>query len=91
MYSFNYSTIHLFIILVEAITDEGVDINIAAPPSDGEANAELIDFLSQVLDIRKGCFSLDKGGKSRSKRMEISNSGYENVEELYEALKNSIV
>lgn len=26
------------------ITDEAVEMNIAAPPRDGEANAELIDF-----------------------------------------------
>ena len=35
------------------ISDEAVDINIAAPPRDGEANEELILYLSGVLGIKK--------------------------------------
>ena len=29
--------------------DDGIDINIAAQPKDGEANEELIDFLSECF------------------------------------------
>ncbi|KAL4502301.1 hypothetical protein ABPG72_011888 [Tetrahymena utriculariae] len=75
---------------ISGISDDGVDINIAAPPKDGEANAELIDYISQVLGVKKSSLSLDKGGKSRNKLMEISDSGYTDVEELYQALKDSI-
>ncbi|KAL4470201.1 hypothetical protein ABPG74_011812 [Tetrahymena malaccensis] len=75
---------------ISGISDEGVDINIAAPPKDGEANSELIDYISQVLGVKKSSLSLDKGGKSRNKLMEISDSGYADVEELYQALKDSI-
>jgi uncharacterized protein YggU (UPF0235/DUF167 family) len=35
------------------ITDEAVEINIAAPPKDGEANEELLDYLSQALGVKK--------------------------------------
>lgn len=35
------------------ISDEAVNINIAAPPRDGEANEELIQYLSGVLEIKK--------------------------------------
>jgi len=72
------------------ITDEAVEVNIAAPGRDGEANAELIDYLCGVLEVRKSSLNLEKGSKSRNKLLEISESGYEDVVELYEALKLSM-
>lgn len=35
-------------------------MSIAAPPTDGEANAELVRFLAEVLDLKKSHVSLDK-------------------------------
>nr|KAF6409120.1 hypothetical protein HJG63_001698 [Rousettus aegyptiacus] len=46
-----------------AITDltaEAVSVAIAAPPSEGEANAELCRYLSKVLELRKSDVVLDK-------------------------------
>jgi uncharacterized protein len=43
---------------ISGITDEAVDINIAAPPKDGEANEELIEFLSDVLSTKRSSISL---------------------------------
>ncbi|XP_076793102.1 UPF0235 protein C15orf40 homolog isoform X4 [Arvicanthis niloticus] len=46
-----------------AVTDlstEAVGVAIAAPPSEGEANAELCRYLSKVLDLRKSDVVLDK-------------------------------
>lgn len=37
---------------------------IAAPPSEGEANAELCRYLSKVLELRKSDVVLDKVGLS---------------------------
>lgn len=34
---------------MKGISDDAVDINISAPPKDGEANNELIEMLSQAL------------------------------------------
>ncbi|XP_029430362.1 UPF0235 protein C15orf40 homolog [Rhinatrema bivittatum] len=53
------------------VTSEAVDVAIAAPPSEGEANAELCHYLSKVLGIKKSEVILDKGGKSREKVVKI--------------------
>lgn len=49
------------------VSTEAVDVQIAAPPIDGEANTELIKFMSKVLQVRKSDLSLDRGSKSREK------------------------
>ncbi|XP_078540870.1 UPF0235 protein C15orf40 homolog isoform X2 [Lissotriton helveticus] len=59
---------------LNAITDvssEAVGVAIAAPPTEGEANAELCRYLSKVLEVRKSDVVLDKGGKSREKVVKI--------------------
>lgn len=48
------------------VTAEAVSVAIAAPPSEGEANAELCRYLSKVLDLRKSDVVLDKVGLSTS-------------------------
>jgi len=42
-------------------------LKIAAPPVEGKANKELIDFLSEVLDVSKSRISIEKGTTSRKK------------------------
>uniref|UniRef100_A0A0K8URT4 UPF0235 protein C15orf40 n=1 Tax=Bactrocera latifrons TaxID=174628 RepID=A0A0K8URT4_BACLA len=54
------------------IGNEGVGIQIAAPPTEGEANAELVKYLSKLLGLRKSDVSLDKGSRSRNKLVMIS-------------------
>ncbi|XP_065360278.1 UPF0235 protein C15orf40 homolog [Calliphora vicina] len=54
------------------ISTEGVGVQIAAPPSEGEANAELVKYLSKVLNLRKSDVSLDKGSRSRHKIVLVS-------------------
>ncbi|XP_051484069.1 UPF0235 protein C15orf40 homolog [Apus apus] len=53
------------------VTAESVGVAVAAPPSDGEANAELCRYLSKVLDVKKSEVVLEKGGKSREKLVKI--------------------
>uniref|UniRef100_A0A8C2SHY4 Uncharacterized protein n=1 Tax=Capra hircus TaxID=9925 RepID=A0A8C2SHY4_CAPHI len=48
---------------VTDVTAEAVSVAIAAPPTEGEANAELCRYLSKVLELRKSDVVLDKGGK----------------------------
>ncbi len=51
---------------------EGVwKIKIGAPPDKGKANKELLDFLSQVLNIRKDSLSLVRGQASHNKVIEV--------------------
>ncbi|XP_005560362.1 UPF0235 protein C15orf40 homolog isoform X1 [Macaca thibetana thibetana] len=49
---------------VTDLTAEAVNVAIAAPPSEGEANAELCRYLSKVLELRKSDVVLDKVGLS---------------------------
>uniref|UniRef100_A0A8D2M2R5 Uncharacterized protein n=1 Tax=Zonotrichia albicollis TaxID=44394 RepID=A0A8D2M2R5_ZONAL len=57
------------------VTAEAVGVAIAAPPSEGEANAELCRYLAKVLE----------GGKSRDKVLKISVSA--TPDEILEKLK----
>ncbi|XP_023050072.1 UPF0235 protein C15orf40 homolog isoform X6 [Piliocolobus tephrosceles] len=47
---------------VTDLTAEAINVAIAAPPSEGEANAELCRYLSKVLEVRKSDVVLDKTG-----------------------------
>uniref|UniRef100_A0A8D3B8L2 Uncharacterized protein n=1 Tax=Scophthalmus maximus TaxID=52904 RepID=A0A8D3B8L2_SCOMX len=59
---------------VTDVSSEAVGVSIAAPPTDGEANTELIRFLAQVLDLKKSRVSLDKGSRSRDKLVRLDSS-----------------
>ncbi|XP_006885266.1 PREDICTED: UPF0235 protein C15orf40-like [Elephantulus edwardii] len=72
------------------LTTEAVNVAIAAPPSEGEANAELCRYLSKVLELRKSDVVLDKGGKSREKLVKIlaSTTPEEILEKLQKQAEN---
>lgn len=53
----------------------------------GEANTELIKYLSKVLGIRKGDLSLDKGSKSRTKTITVIKSDAVTVESIHQSLQ----
>ena len=48
--------------MISDIGSEGVGVQIAAPPVDGEANTELVRYMASVLGLRKSDISLDKVG-----------------------------
>ncbi|XP_003739600.1 UPF0235 protein C15orf40 homolog [Galendromus occidentalis] len=52
---------------VTGIGAEAVEVQIGAPPVDGEANTELVKYLAKALDLRKSDVSLDRGSRSREK------------------------
>ncbi|XP_042527706.1 UPF0235 protein C15orf40 homolog [Dipodomys spectabilis] len=70
---------------VTDVTTDAVGVAVAAPPTEGEANAELCRFLSKVLDLRKSDVVLEKGGKSREKVVKLLVST--TPEEILEKLK----
>ncbi|KAJ8393087.1 hypothetical protein AAFF_G00067700 [Aldrovandia affinis] len=73
-----------------AITDvspEAVGVAIAAPPSEGEANAELVRYLSKVLEVRRSEVTLDRGCRSREKLVKVS--GSISSEEVLDRLKRA--
>lgn len=47
-------------VFIPDLTAKAVSVAIAAPPSEGEANAELCRYLSKVLELRKSDVVLDK-------------------------------
>eukprot|EP00123_Amoebidium_parasiticum_P007153 comp17918_c0_seq1/m.18197 comp17918_c0_seq1/g.18197 ORF comp17918_c0_seq1/g.18197 comp17918_c0_seq1/m.18197 type:complete len:153 (-) comp17918_c0_seq1:988-1446(-) len=67
---------------MSAITDigtEGVGVQINAPPKEGEANTELVEFMAKVLGMRKSAVSLDKGARSRCKVVVVEGASVEGV------------
>lgn len=79
---FEHKILQLFAI---DVTAEAVGVAIAAPPSEGEANAELCRYLAKVLEVKKSDVVLEKGGKSRDKVVKISVSA--TPDEILEKLK----
>ena len=49
----------LFLIITDISTD-GVGVQIAAPPVDGEANTTLVRYVATVLGVRKSDVSLNR-------------------------------
>ncbi|XP_067827349.1 UPF0235 protein C15orf40 homolog isoform X2 [Heptranchias perlo] len=68
------------------VSEEAVGVAIAAPPSEGEANAELVRYLAKVLELKKSEVVLDKGCRSREKVVKILASL--TPEEVHERLKS---
>lgn len=57
-------------------------IKLGAPPVDGKANVELIEFLSQKLGCAKSQISLLRGEGSRQKVLELPQTAYANLPPL---------
>jgi uncharacterized protein (TIGR00251 family) len=51
---------------------DALKIRIAAPAVDNQANAALIDFLSDALDIPRSAIAIRRGAASRRKAVEIA-------------------
>ena len=47
-------------------------ISVAAPPTDGKANQELVRFLAEFLDVAKQSIQLLRGDSSKHKNLLIS-------------------
>ncbi|XP_022672091.1 UPF0235 protein C15orf40 homolog isoform X1 [Varroa jacobsoni] len=73
---------------ITGVTAEAVDVQIGAPPVDGEANTELVRFIARLLDLRKSDVSLDKGSRSREKVVLIESTM--SPEEVRDRLKAAV-
>lgn len=51
---------------------EALKIRLAAPPVDGKANAELLRFVAERLDVARGAVTLVAGDTSRAKRLHVA-------------------
>ena len=57
--------------LVEILPDGTLKIRLTAPPVEGRANQELIEFLAKALDIPRSMIEIVAGQKGRNKLVAI--------------------
>ena len=57
---------------VECVDDEYVSVHVAAEARDGKANAELLEYIGEVLGVHKRDVSVDKGSRSHGKLILVS-------------------
>jgi uncharacterized protein (TIGR00251 family) len=60
-------------------------LKIAAPPTEGRANKELIEFLSEILDVSKSRLLIEKGTTSHRKLISVKGLTAENIQEKLSA------
>ena len=62
--------------------EDGVwHIKVEAPPVEGKANAEMVEFLSEILGVSQSRISIEKGTTSRRKLISIEGLTEERVKE----------
>jgi hypothetical protein len=67
--------------------EEGVwHLKIAAPPTEGKANKELIEFFSEVLDISKSRIIIEKGTTGHRKLISVEGITKEEVNSRLQSL-----
>lgn len=61
------------------IGEEEVGVQIAVPPVEGEANTELVKYMSKLLGLRKSDVILEKGARSRNKTLVVTGTTKDEV------------
>ena len=56
---------------IERLADDAIQVRIAAPPVDGAANAALLRFLADRLDVPSSRLEIIAGASSRRKRIAV--------------------
>jgi len=64
---------------IVGFTDGVLGVKVAAPPVKGQANRELVAFLSRLLGVSKGSLAILKGHTSRNKLIAVSGFSQEEV------------
>ena len=57
--------------IVEVLDDGTIKVRIAAQPADDEANAALLDFLSEILGVPKSRLDIEAGLTGRDKLVSV--------------------
>lgn len=71
--------------IVDILEDGTLRIRVAAPPSRGEANRALIDFLARVLDVPRSRIEIAAGATRRDKILVILDVSPKEVEDRLQA------
>ncbi len=56
---------------IVGVQDDALKIKITAPPVEGQANAECIRFLADILGVRKNQVTITSGQKSKKKTVAV--------------------
>ena len=64
---------------VAGVHGDALKIRLAAPPIDGRANAALLEFVAQRLDLARSAVELKSGQTSRRKVVEVEGASVEAV------------
>lgn len=70
---------------VAGVRDGALEVAVAAPPVDGEANSELIRFVARLLSVPKSSVRVASGLASRHKTLAIAGIGSDRVREVLSA------
>ena len=65
---------------IEGVRDGALLVSVTAAPTDGQANAAVIETLAKALGCAKSTLSLARGQKSREKMVCISQVSLEEIE-----------
>ena len=57
---------------VAGLHGDSIKLKIAAPPVRGQANKELVSFLSDLLEIKRGDIAITSGQTKRNKTLAVS-------------------
>ena len=60
---------------VRGVAEGALEVAVAAPPVEGEANEELVRFLARALGVGKRDVRIVRGEGSRHKRLYVANIG----------------
>ncbi len=54
------------------IHEGALKVKLTSPPVEGKANEELIEFLADLLGVRKSDIKILRGGSSKQKTVEVA-------------------
>ena len=64
---------------IVGVREGALEVRVAAPPVDGAANNELIEFLAETLGVPRRGVRLVHGASSRMKRVEVDGLTVEEI------------
>ena len=56
---------------VAGVQGDALKLKVTAPPVDSAANAEVVRFLAEILDVPRGAVQLLRGATSRHKQVRV--------------------
>lgn len=70
---------------IVSMSGPALEVELAAKPQNGEANAELVDYMSDILRVKKRDLQLISGDKSRDKQL-LLQTGLLDIEKVQQLL-----